>query len=224
MESKRLSSGVGVPISTVVLSCAFLAIMSMCSYLAPMRAGAAEDEGGGGKWDFKKQQGYQLNVYQIKPPEGVGTNYHLKIGQTSKTTELLGNVTNSATVAGGTYTSPTLTTPTITDPVIDNNVQTETGTTVTLTAADSGSIFYQSKGIVQTYALPADPTGLEFTFVKDSIATEMNVDPNGTDLIANADTPGDYYGSVTPHSLIKLVGVSTTTWVNAQYSGTWYTP
>jgi hypothetical protein len=86
----------------------------------------------------------------------------------------------------------------------------------TVTAAMSGTVFYNSQAI--EFDLPADPTGLEFTFVVDH-ASNLDVDPNGTDRIwAATDTNGDYIRSATVGDTVTLVGTDADSWfVKAMY-------
>jgi hypothetical protein len=80
----------------------------------------------GGYWDWDVKQIYTLKAYKILPPTTPGNNYSLEIGQTSRTTVLNGNVTNSATVTGGTYASPTITSPTISGTITGTGVVSDT--------------------------------------------------------------------------------------------------
>ena len=159
---------------------------------------AYAEDGAGGKWDWNKKQIFQLNAYQVKPPEGVGSNYTLKIGQADKTTELLGNITSK------TY------------------VDTETGSEVTLTSADSGKVYYQNTSTVQEFDLPADPTGCDFTFVKDGSVAELRIDPNSTDQFVNTHAAaGEYYSSISAYGSIRIIGINTTSWIAVTLAGTW---
>jgi hypothetical protein len=85
-----------------------------------------------------------------------------------------------------------------------------------VTAAMSGTVFYNSQAI--EFDLPADPTGLEFTFVVDH-ASNLDVDPNGTDRIWGAtNANGDYIRSATVGDTVTLVGTDADSWfVKAMY-------
>lgn len=175
----------------------FVIAMLACGFLLMPVASYSED-GSSGKWDKKQEQIYELNAYQIKPPQGVGSNYTLKIGQSGKTTELLGNITKKL------------------------YVDTETASATTLTSADSGKVYYQYTSTPQTFNLPADPTGCDFTFVKDSSSAILIIDPNSTDQIVNTNAAaGDYYCSTSAYGSIRLVGINATTWIAITPFGTW---
>lgn len=92
--------------------------------------------------------------------------------------------------------------------------------TVTLTAADSGETFINNTQATE-YDLPADPTGLTFTFIVGS-TTQLNVDPNGSDQIINktADT-GYYYWADALGETLVLKGISTSQWAVVSEIGTW---
>lgn len=171
-----------------MLACVFL-LMPVTSY---------SEDGAGGKWDWRKKQIYELNAYQIKPPEGVGSNYTLKIGQDGKTTELLGDV------------------------IIERDIVTLSGAATTLTSAYSGKVIMQAAGTEQEVDLPADPTGCDFLFIKNGTAEEFRLDPNSTDQIINTNAAaGDYYTSVSAYGMIRLIGVSTSAWIAKEPTGTW---
>lgn len=158
---------------------------------------AYSEDGAGGKWDWDKKQAKQLNIHKIKPPEGVG-NYPLEIGQSGKTTQLIGDL------------------------IIQPDIVSLTGATTTLTSAYSGKILVQPASTDHEVDLPADPTGCDFVFVKNTGAQELRIDPNGTDQILGAtNTAGDYYYSITAYSTIRLIGVSTSGWIVSGPTGAW---
>jgi hypothetical protein len=84
------------------------------------------------------------------------------------------------------------------------------GATVAVTAAQTGTIFFNDQAT--EFDLPADPTGLEFTFCVDN-ASNLVIDPNGTDRIWGAtNANGDSLTSSTVGDTITLVGTDASTW------------
>jgi hypothetical protein len=84
------------------------------------------------------------------------------------------------------------------------------GATVAVTAAESGTVFFNDQAT--EFDLPADPTGLEFTFCVDN-ASNLVIDPNGTDRIWGAtDANGDSLTSSTVGDCVTLVGTDADTW------------
>jgi hypothetical protein len=93
----------------------------------------------------------------------------------------------------------------------------------TITAAESGKIFVTSQA--SHLDLPADPTGgvagsLRYTFVVNH-ASAVEIDPNGTDLIAGFGTAGQVATSSTVGDTITLIGISATQWAIESSNGTW---
>jgi hypothetical protein len=84
------------------------------------------------------------------------------------------------------------------------------GGTVTVTAAMSGTVFTNSQAV--EFDLPADPTGLEFTFVVAN-ASNLHIDPNDTDQIIHSTCgAGDRILSATVGDTVTLVGISSSAW------------
>ena len=85
-----------------------------------------------------------------------------------------------------------------------------------VTAAMSGTVFYNSEAT--EFDLPADPTGLEFTFVVGN-ASNLHIDPNGTDQILHSTcAAGDRILSATVGDTVTLVGLDAGAWyVKAMY-------
>jgi hypothetical protein len=84
------------------------------------------------------------------------------------------------------------------------------GGTVAVTAAESGTIFYNDQAV--EFDLPADPTGLEFTFVV-AHASNLHIDPNTTDQIIHSTCgAGDRILSATVGDTVTLVGISSSAW------------
>jgi hypothetical protein len=84
------------------------------------------------------------------------------------------------------------------------------GGTVAVTAAESGTIFYNDQAV--EFDLPADPTGLEFTFVV-AHASNVHLDPNVNDVFSYIGcAAGDRLLSSTVGDTITIVGISATAW------------
>ncbi len=81
---------------------------------------------------------------------------------------------------------------------------------VTITAAMSGTVFYNSEA--SQGDLPADPTGLRYTFIVDH-ASQITIHPNGTDVIGHLTLgAGDKMTSSTVNDTVTLIGMDADTW------------
>lgn len=84
------------------------------------------------------------------------------------------------------------------------------GGTVAVAATASGTVYFNDQAA--EFDLPADPTGLEFTFCVDN-ASNLVIDPNGTDRIWGAtNANGDSLTSSTVGDTITLIGTDASTW------------
>jgi len=82
----------------------------------------------------------------------------------------------------------------------------------TVIYSEYGSNFLNSDGAVE-FDLPADPTGLVYTFTVYN-ASNLHVDPNGTDQIIYAGcVAGDRVLSSTVGDSITLEGINSSTWM-----------
>ncbi len=103
-------------------------------------------------------------------------------------------------------------------------------TAITLTAADSGQLFYENtssltaSGVPIVYTLPADPTGLTFTFALGTSLNQVAVNPAAGDTIATGDTDYYYWADSGGDTLV-IMGINSSTWVvisaTAVDSGSW---
>ena len=112
---------------------------------------------------------------------------------------------------GGTYLPVTLNT---------------TATAITLTAADSGQLFYENTsgltagGVPIVYTLPADPTGLTFTFALGTSSNQVAVNPAAGDTISGGTM--DYYlWADAASEAVTLKGVNSSLWVIVNSVGSW---
>jgi hypothetical protein len=93
---------------------------------------------------------------------------------------------------------------------VRNDTVVSSGATHAVTAAMSRTVFFNDQAA--EFDLPADPTGMVFTFVVDN-ASNLTIDPNGTDRIWGAtDANGDYLRSSTVGDTITLVGTDADSW------------
>jgi len=84
------------------------------------------------------------------------------------------------------------------------------GASHSVTAAKSGYVFYNDQAC--EFDLPADPTGLEYTFVVAN-ASNLHVDPDGTDqILYTGCAAGDRILSASVGDTITLVGISSSIW------------
>ena len=81
----------------------------------------------------------------------------------------------------------------------------------TVTAAMSGTVFTNTQA--SHFDLPADPTGLEYTFVVTH-ASAVQVDPDAADTIVHSTcAAGDFITSSTVGDTVTIVGTGAGTWV-----------
>ena len=104
-------------------------------------------------------------------------------------------------------------------------VEVETGTAETLTAADSGKVFANTAtNGVTTYTLPAAAVGLTFTFVDVSsqAADDVRIQAVGDDKI-NGGTAAKIYESVTDAipATVTITAIDATNWHVTSEAGTW---
>lgn len=104
--------------------------------------------------------------------------------------------------------------------IIGDGATTITGTTRTITistgggqnaiASQSGTVFYNDQAA--EFDLPADPTGLTFTFVVAN-ASALHLDPNSSDIfVYDGCAAGDRLTSSTVGDTITIFGLNSTTW------------
>jgi len=145
-------------------------------------------------------------------------------GMTGLTSLWVGDQTDTADVTPGdndVFISGTL--------EVDGNVRLDGGsssavtintasTAITLTTADSGNLFYENTsglttgGVPIVYTLPADPTGLTFTFALGTSSNQVAVNPAAGDTIATGNTDYYYWASTAGNTLV-VMGVNSSTWV-----------
>jgi len=79
-----------------------------------------------------------------------------------------------------------------------------------VTATESGTVFYNDQAC--EFDLPADPTGLTFTFIVAN-ASNLHIDPNVNDVFLYIGcAAGDRLLSATAGDTIRIFGLNTTTW------------
>lgn len=93
-----------------------------------------------------------------------------------------------------------------------------TATAITLTSADSGNLFYENTsglttgGVPIVYTLPADPTGLTFSFALGTSSNQVAVNPAAGDRIVTGGKDY-YYWADTAGSALVIKGINSSTWV-----------
>lgn len=113
----------------------------------------------------------------------------------------------------------------------------QTGETKTVTVAESGSVFVQTRSSTTvTYTLPAAAPGLEYTFVcgnasseilitpasGDAIVTKIHASNDGTALAPAAGTGiKNTAASNVAGDFIRLVSLDGTTWYGVGMAGVW---
>lgn len=110
-------------------------------------------------------------------------------------------------------------------------VQTTSNTSsiaITLAASDSGQIFYEATTSLTTgsvnivYTLPADPTGLEFTFVLGGVSgNKVAITPASGDTILGASAADAYIWADAVGETLMLKGVNSSGWGQIGKEGTW---
>jgi hypothetical protein len=117
------------------------------------------------------------------------------------------------------------------------NTEAQTAETKTVTVAESGSVFVQTRSSTTvTYTLPAAAPGLEYTFVcghanseilitpasGDAIVTKIHAAQDGTALAPAAGTGiKNTAATNVAGDFIKLVSLDGTTWYGVGMAGLW---
>lgn len=117
------------------------------------------------------------------------------------------------------------------------NTEAQTAETKTVTVAESGSVFVQTRSSTTvTYTLPAAAPGLEYTFVcgnasseilitpasGDAIVTKIHAAQDGTALAPAAGTGiKNTAATNVAGDFIKLVALDETTWYGVGMAGLW---
>jgi hypothetical protein len=117
------------------------------------------------------------------------------------------------------------------------NTEAQTGETKTVTVAESGSVFVQTRASTTvTYTLPAAAPGLEYTFVcghadseilvtpatGDAIVTKIHAAENGTALAPAAGTGiKNTAATNVAGDFVRLVALDGTTWYGVGMAGLW---
>ena len=117
------------------------------------------------------------------------------------------------------------------------NTEAQTAETKTVTVAESGSVFVQTRSSTTvTYTLPAAAPGLEYTFVcgnasseilitpasGDAIVTKIHAAQDGTALAPAAGTGiKNTAATNVAGDFITLVALDTTTWYGIGMAGLW---
>lgn len=117
------------------------------------------------------------------------------------------------------------------------NTEAQTAETKTVTVAESGSVFVQTRSSTTvTYTLPAAAPGLEYTFVcgnasseilitpasGDAIVTKIHAAQDGTALAPAAGTGiKNTAATNVAGDFIKIVSLDGTTWYGVGMAGLW---
>ena len=120
---------------------------------------------------------------------------------------------------------------------VTSQIEATTGTTDTVTAADSGRVYVQTRtSTTVTYTLPEAAAGLEYTFVcghadseilidvqsGDAIVTKIHAAEDGTALAPAAGTGiKNTAATNVAGDFIKLVCLDGVTWYGAGMAGLW---
>lgn len=93
----------------------------------------------------------------------------------------------------------------------DANIVTNASTAVTLTAAQSGSVIYDTTSTASTITLPTAAAGLDFTVLNVSGTT--HVDPgSGDQILRLTNAAGDKITTASAGATIRLIAADATNW------------